>query len=112
VLSCNQFTRRSDFPADYHSIYGEDPKTIVSRGGSCVVDPFGNFLVGPNTDGEAILVAEIDPAQIIRGKYDLDVVGHYARPDIFQLRVDERPKSAVTNSMAPTTSGLGSEVPN
>ena len=44
----------------------------------------------------AALVAEIDRAQIVRGKYDLDVVGHYARPDIFQLRVDERPKRAVT----------------
>jgi hypothetical protein len=47
-------------------------------------------------DGEAILVAEIDRAQIVRGKYDLDVVGHYARPDIFQLQVDERPKQPVT----------------
>jgi nitrilase len=110
VLSCNQFTRRSDFPADYRSIYGDDPNTIVSRGGSCVVDPFGNFLVGPNTEGEAILIAEIDRAQIVRGKYDLDVVGHYARPDIFQLHVDERPKSPVTNSMAPTSFGLGAEV--
>jgi nitrilase len=96
VLSCNQFNRRRDFPADYRSIYGDDRDTVISRGGSCIVDPFGNFLAGPNTDGEAILLAEIDRAQIIRGKYDLDVVGHYARPDIFQLHVDERPKQAVT----------------
>ncbi len=47
-------------------------------------------------ESEAILIAEIDHAQIVRGKYDLDVVGHYARPDIFQLRVDERPKQPVT----------------
>ncbi len=96
VLSCNQFNRRSDFPTDYRSIYGDDPKTIVCRGGSCIVDPFGNLLAGPNTDGEAILIADIDPAQILRGKYDLDVVGHYARPDIFQLSVDERPKKPVS----------------
>jgi nitrilase len=96
VLSCNQFNRRRDFPADYRSIYGSDPDTIVCRGGSCIVDPFGNFLAGPNFAEEAILVAEIDPAQIVRGKYDLDVVGHYARPDIFQLLVDERPKQPVT----------------
>ncbi len=102
VLSCNQFTRRSDFPVTYRSIYGEDPKVIVNQGGSCVVDPFGNFLAGPNTEGEAILLAEIDPGQIIRGKYDLDVVGHYARPDIFQLQVDERPKPPVTTqALAP-----------
>ena len=41
-------------------------------------------------------------AQIIRGKYDLDVVGHYARPDIFQLQVDERPKQPVTVHRAET----------
>jgi nitrilase len=91
VLSCNQFQRRRDFPADYHAMFGGDPDTVICRGGSCIVDPFGNFLAGPNTEGEAILTAEIDLAQIVRGKYDLDVVGHYSRPDIFQLHVDERP---------------------
>jgi nitrilase len=95
VLSCNQFNRRRDFPSDYGAL-GNDPETIVTRGGSCIVDPFGNFLAGPITDDEAILTAEIDRAQIVRGKFDLDVVGHYARPDIFQLRVDERAKRPVT----------------
>jgi len=96
VLSCNQFNRRRDFPANYRTPFGDDPDTVITRGGSCIVDPFGNFLAGPNTDGEAILVGEIDRAQIIRGKYDLHVVRHYARPDIFQLRVDERAKRPVT----------------
>ena len=70
--------------------------SLVTRGGSCIVDPFGTLLAGPNTEGEAILVAELDRAQIIRGKFDLDVVGHHARPDILQLHVDERPKQPVT----------------
>jgi nitrilase len=96
VLSCNQFNRRRDFPPDYHSGFGEDPDVVVCRGGSCIVDPFGNFLAGPNMESEEILIAEIDRAQIVRGKYDLDVVGHYARPDIFQLHVDEQPKQPVT----------------
>lgn len=96
VLACNQFNRRSDFPPDYHSALAEDPDTVVTQGGSCIIDPFGNFLAGPNSAGEAILLAEIDRAQIIRGKFDLDVVGHYARPDIFQLHVDERPRHPVT----------------
>jgi nitrilase len=101
VLSCNQFNRRKDFPPDYPAALGSDPDTIVTRGGSCIVDPFGNFLAGPNTEGEVILYADIDLAQIIRGKFDLDVVGHYARPDIFQLHVDERPKQPVTLSVYP-----------
>ncbi len=96
VLSCNQFSRRKDFPADYKTPWGEETETVFSRGGSCIVDPFGKFLAGPNFDGEALLLAEIDRRQIARGKYDLDVVGHYARPDIFSLQVDERPKAAVT----------------
>jgi nitrilase len=101
VLSCNQFNRRRDYPADYPADLGADPDAVICRGGSCIIDPFGNFLAGPNTEGEAILVAEVDGAQIVRGKYDLDVTGHYARPDIFQLHVDERPKRPVT----PVTGG-------
>ena len=96
VLSCNQFNLRRDFPGDYRSAFGDDPNAVLTRGGSCIVDPFGTFLAGPNMEGEAILIAEIDRAQIVRGKFDLDVVGHYARPDIFQLHVDERPKQPVT----------------
>jgi nitrilase len=96
VLTSNQFNRRRDFPADYHAFAGSAPDAVVSRGGSSIVDPFGNFLAGPNYEGEAILTAEIDRGQIVRGKYDLDVVGHYARPDIFQLRVDESRKEPVT----------------
>ncbi len=89
-------TADGDFPPDYHSAFGEDPDAVICRGGSCIVDPFGDFLAGPNMEGEEILIAEIDRSQIVRGKYDLDVVGHYARPDIFQLHVDERPKQPVT----------------
>lgn len=103
VLSCNQFCRRRDFPAEHRSAFGDDPDTIMTRGGSCIVDPFGNFLAGPNLEGEAILVAEVDRTQIVRGKYDLDVVGHYARPDIFQLQVDERPKLPVTTQTGETS---------
>lgn len=96
VLSCNQFTRRSDFPADFPCKLGDDPQTIISRGGSCIVDPFGEILAGPHFDAETILVAEIDRGQIARGKFDLDTVGHYARPDVFRLIVDERKKAPVT----------------
>lgn len=103
VLACNQFQRRRDFPADYGARSGDDPDAILCRGGSCIVDPFGNYLAGPHLEGEAILAAEVDLAQIVRGKFDLDVVGHYARPDIFQLTVDERAKEpvAVVGAAAP-----------
>ncbi len=95
VLSCNQYTKRSDFPEHYDAIHGDDPEIVISRGGSCIVDPLGRLLAGPDYDGECILSADIDLDEIARGKYDLDVVGHYARPDVFRLHVNERPMPAV-----------------
>ncbi|MCS3506272.1 nitrilase-related carbon-nitrogen hydrolase [Achromobacter sp. JUb104] len=95
VFSANQYATAADYPQDYVSAADPGPSEPLTAGGSCIVDPFGNFLVGPNFEGAAVMVAEIDLDNIIRGKYDLDVVGHYARPDVFQLFVDERAKNAV-----------------
>ncbi len=95
VLSCNQFARRRDYPPDYQTPFGDDPETIISRGGSCIVSPLGQMLAGPNYNEECILTAELDLADIARGKFDFDVVGHYARPDIFSLHVNEHPQSPV-----------------
>jgi len=59
------------------------------RGGSVIVGPLGQVLAGPCYDGEGILTAEIDVGEIAEGKFDLDVAGHYARPDVFRLTVNE-----------------------
>jgi nitrilase len=95
VLSACQFARRSDFPVDYHPVQGADPATILIRGGSCIIDPLGQVLAGPVFDAPAIVNAELDLDTIARGLLDLDVVGHYARPDIFQLRVNTAATSPV-----------------
>jgi nitrilase len=95
VLSCNQFARRSDYPADIPNTLADAPDAVLSRGGSCIIDPFGTMLAGPDFEGEVILTAELDLDQLARAKFDFDVTGHYARPDVFQLHVDERPKPPV-----------------
>lgn len=95
VLSACQHFTRGDGPADYAPIQGDNPQTVLIRGGSCIIDPLGNVLVEPDFSGETIKYAEIDKRVITRGKYDLDVVGHYARPDVFSLTVDTRPKRPV-----------------
>lgn len=95
VLAACQFARRADYPADYAPLQGDDPATVLIRGGSCIIGPLGEVLAGPSFDGPAILSAEIDLGTITRGKFDLDVVGHYARPDIFQLTVNTRAASPV-----------------
>ncbi len=66
------------------------------RGGSGIVTPLGEWLAGPAYGSEQILTAEIDLAQIAEGKFDLDVVGHYARADVFQLQVNEASQEVVT----------------
>jgi nitrilase len=99
VLSACQFLRRGDCPDDYGAVQGNDPSTILMRGGSCIVSPLGQLLAGPEFQGPKILTADIDLGDIARGKFDFDVTGHYARPDIFRLNVNEREMTAVSNSV-------------
>ena len=95
VLTACQFVRRKDFPANVRQTLGDSPEAVLMRGGSAIVNPLGKVLAGPYFDGETILTAELDLDEIGRAKFDFDVTGHYARPDVFQLTVNESPMRAV-----------------
>ena len=97
VLSACQYLTRADFPEDMHNRLGDEPDRVLMRGGSLIVSPLGQILAGPLWNAEGIVTAQLDTNDIARGRIDFDAVGHYARPDIFRLEVDERPKPAVTN---------------
>lgn len=97
VLSACQYLTRDKFPADMRNAIPEETGEVLMRGGSLIVDPLGRILAGPDFDGEAVLTAELDMDDIVRGKFDFDVTGHYARPDLFSLVVDERSRRAVTH---------------
>ncbi len=86
VLSACQYSVREDYPEDYPS----DIDGTLIRGGSIIVNPLGCVLAGPDYSGEKILTADLDPGEVAEGKYDLDVAGHYARPDVFRLMVNEK----------------------
>ena len=101
VFSACQFARRRDYPANYPIDANPEPETILMRGGSCIIGPLGQLLAEQRFDEDAILTAEIDPGEIARGKFDFDVVGHYARPDVFQLSVNEHVQTAVRTNQAP-----------
>lgn len=92
VLGCNQFVTKSMYPADLPGIadLAGQPE-VMCRGGSAIISPLGEVLAGPLYDAEGILYADLDLADVARSKLDFDVVGHYARPDLFQLMVNERP---------------------
>jgi len=72
----------------------DDDRPLI-QGGSVIVDPLGEVLAGPLRNATGLLCAEVDTDQLPRARYDFDVVGHYARPDVFELRVDERAKPGV-----------------
>jgi nitrilase len=93
VISCNQFTRVSDFPADYPPFLPEShdrqpdgskwqPESILNHGGTCVVGPLGEFVSEPVWDREGIVYAELGSGELIESRMDFDAVGSYSRPDI------------------------------
>lgn len=100
VLSANQFAQRRDYPSDYPLDPDVGAETVLTRGGSCIVDPYGALVADPVYDAEALLVADLDLGETVRAKLDLDVTGHYARPDRFRL--DRRQRAAdAPNDAAP-----------
>ena len=95
VLSACQFLTRNDLPSGYPTDRFPTSQDEVIRGGSCIVGPLGEVLVGPRYGAECILVAELDRAQLTRARFDFDVAGHYSRPDVFRLEVNERAMKSV-----------------
>ena len=95
VLTACQFIRKKAFPETVRVSLGDSPDAVLMRGGSAIIDPLGKVLAGPHFDGETILSATLDLNDIGRGKFDFDVAGHYSRPDVFQLIVNEAPARPV-----------------
>ena len=73
-----------------------DKDDALISGGSVIIGPLGDILAGPLLDKEGLISAKINLDDLAKARYDLDVVGHYARPDIFELRVNGTPRKSVT----------------
>ena len=89
VIGCCIAMRKDDIPDRYsmkQKYYAEIDEWI-NVGDSAIVNPEGHFIAGPVRKQEEILYAEIDPRMVQGPKWMLDVAGHYARPDVFQLTV-------------------------
>ena len=80
-----------DLPKELKAIYPEDKKWI-SKGLSCIIDPFGKVIAGPLDSKEGIIYANIDLQDILVAKRRFDAVGHYARPDVFIFKVNQADK--------------------
>src|SRR6266540_1396063 len=93
VLGSNQFVTRSMWPVDWEPL--PDGPEILCRGGSVIIGPLGDVLAGPLYDTEGILTADLERDELTRARFDFDVTGHYSRPDVFRLVVNESVQAGV-----------------
>jgi nitrilase len=98
VLGCNQYVTKSMYPRDLDGVVEEleGQPEVMCRGGSVVISPLGEVLGGPLWDREGVIYVDLDMSEIARAKLDFDAVGHYSRPDVFQLRVNDKPLRPVS----------------
>lgn len=90
-VNADMVIRRESYPSDLHEgdVASRFPE-YVCRGGSCIIDPRGHYVTEPVWDEEAIIYAELDMGLTVSCKMEHDVVGHYARPDVLELNVNEK----------------------
>ena len=86
VLGCNQYVNKDSYPNFLKEEVKNQP-FVMSSGGSVILSPLGKVLAGPLFDKEGILYAELDHREIIKAKMDFDVIGHYARADVFDFKL-------------------------
>jgi len=91
VLGCNQYFTKTMYPEKYRHMIKNEPEDLCC-GGSIIVSPLGKAIAGPLFDQPGALVAELDLDEITEAKLDFDVIGHYARKDIFNLNVKGQPE--------------------
>jgi nitrilase len=118
VLACGTALTRGDVLAGFDShpapaplarellasIPGADDDLLLP-GGSAVIRPDGEYEVDPAGPGEALLHSELELPQLMAGWLTLDTNGHYARPDVFELKVNTRAMRSVSFGSGTSTSG-------
>lgn len=92
VLGCNQFVKKNDYPEHLQKELSKETE-IMCSGGSVIISPMGEVIAGPLFNEEGMLTAEIDLGDLIKSKLDFDVIGHYARNDIFKFEIPNQPDS-------------------
>lgn len=109
VVGCCMPMHRDDVPDRFafKEKYLGGVEGWINPGESVIVDPDGKMVAGPVSQEETILYAEIDRAKITGPRWQLDVAGHYARPDVFELIVHRKPKPFLTVALEPDERDAG-----
>jgi nitrilase len=95
VVSVAGLMRKSDIPdtVPHATLLRQAADEVMANGGSCIASPTGEWLLAPETGVESLRVAELDHRVVLEERQNLDVAGHYSRPDVMQLRVNRRRQS-------------------
>lgn len=70
-------------------------KDLLQRGGSAIIAPDASYVVEPVFDEANIIYGELELDLVKQGRLLLDTDGHYSRPDVFELRVNDKPNKNV-----------------
>jgi nitrilase len=97
VVGCCIAMQKSDIPDsfDYKQRIAGEPATWINSGDSVIVNPEGEIIAGPAHETRTILYADLDLSRVRGAKWMLDVAGHYARPDVFNLTVNRTPHAMI-----------------
>ncbi|MEW6211002.1 MAG: carbon-nitrogen hydrolase family protein [Acidobacteriota bacterium] len=89
VIACGAIMTAKDLPKELNPIepLAKEPETLLLKGGSAIIAPDGSLLAGPVMNEECIVTADLDLSLVAKESLTLDVTGHYARPDIFDLKI-------------------------
>lgn len=94
VVGVCQVFHKDDIPDDleFKAEYLSSVEGWINPGLSLIVDPDGKVVSGPLEAEEGVLYADIAPDQLVGPRWQLDIAGHYSRPDVFELRVHQGPR--------------------
>lgn len=95
VLAVGSLMRASAMPPglEPHPTLVDGPADWVLHGGSTIIGPDGGIIAGPVYDESVTLSADLDPGRAREESMNLDVAGHYARPDVLRLQRIATPRA-------------------
>lgn len=94
VLLAAAYLPKKEMPADFELADDlQGAPDVLLDGGSAIIGPDGNYVTEPVRGREELVVAEVDLERIAEEKLILDTGGHYARPDVFDVRVNRAPST-------------------
>lgn len=104
--------RRDDVPDrfGFKSKHLDPAREWLNPGDSAIIDPDGRVIAGPVREREEILYAEVDPRKLVGPRWQLDIAGHYGRPDVFHLTVQREPRPMVRNKVSVAGSAAAGEM--